>query len=347
MLLATMSGSSQAAVDFSGKRIEIIVPYEAGGGTDIYVRFLAPLLSKKLPGKPTVVVVNVPGAGAIAGANQFQQRAKPDGLTLIGIGTSLTANYAVRDKRVRYKLADWIPIIGSPSGTVVYAHSSLDVKGSGDLAALKGKQLVMGANNPSGGDMRVLLALDSLGLDVNEVFGLNRGDIRSSFERGEFNINFDTTAAYKVQTTPMVEAGTAVPLFTLGVPGENGKITRDTVLPDLPTYTEVYKAITGKDPGGSAYEAWLAVYKLNFTLALGLDLPADTPREIVDTYHQAMKEVVAEFDTPEYRQQAKNIVGPYPQIIGESGERVLKSAAVFDEATYTWLQNWLKTNYGQ
>jgi tripartite-type tricarboxylate transporter receptor subunit TctC len=336
-----------AAVDFSGKRIEIIVPYEAGGGTDLYVRFIAPLLSEKLPGKPTIIVTNVPGAGAIAGGNQFQQRAKPDGLTLIGIGTSLTANFAMRDARVKYKLDEWIPIIGSPSGTVVYGHSSLGLKGPDDIALLKDKKLIMGANNPTGGDMRVLLSLDGLGFDVQGVFGLNRGDVRPAFERGEFNINFDTTAAYQVQTVPLVQAGTAVPLFTLGMWEPGDKIVRDPLVPDVPTYAEVYRKLHGKDPEGDAYKAWLAVYKLNFLLALGLDLPTGTPREIVDTYHQAIKEVVAEFGNPKYAEQARKIVGPYKQVIGEDAERSLQESADFPDGAYEWLQTWLKTKFDQ
>ncbi len=332
-----------AAADFSGKRIEIIVPYEAGGGTDVYVRFIAPLLADKLPGKPTITVVNVPGAGAIAGANRFQSKAKPDGLTLIGIGTSLTANYAVRDPRVHYKLDEWIPLIGSPSGTVVYGHSSLGVKSIDDFAKLKSAKLVMGANNPSGGDMRVILALQSLGLDTKFVYGLNRGEVRPAFERGEFNVNFDTMAAYQVQAKDLVESGVAVPWFTLGVPDPHGKIGRDPILSDLPTYPEVYKAINGKDPEGPAYDAWLAIHKLNFILALGLDLPAGTPEDIVDTYNQAMKDVVAEFATPKYRDQARNIVGPYAQVIGASGgAAVLMDAAKLSENNYNWLRDWLK-----
>ncbi len=86
------SAAYAQSADFGGKRVEIIVPYEAGGGTDLYARYLAPFLSAKLPGNPTVIVTNVEGAGAIAGSNQFQERAKPDGLSLIAVAASVTSN---------------------------------------------------------------------------------------------------------------------------------------------------------------------------------------------------------------------------------------------------------------
>jgi tripartite-type tricarboxylate transporter receptor subunit TctC len=80
--LSGLSSTDAAAqkVDFSGKRIELLVPFPPGGGSDVYSRTLAPFLEKHLPGKPTIVVRNVPGGGSITGANQFHTRAKPDGL---------------------------------------------------------------------------------------------------------------------------------------------------------------------------------------------------------------------------------------------------------------------------
>lgn len=339
------AGPPASAADFAGKRVEIIVPYEAGGGTDIYARFLAPLLSARLPGNPAVIVTNVPGAGAIAGGNQFQQRAKPNGLTLIGIGTSLTANYVFRDKRVKYKLADWIPVISSPNGTVVYGNGSLGIKTPADLSTLRGKKLVMGANNATGGDLRVLLSLAGLGLKAQEVFGLNRGDARPSFERGEFNLNFDSTAAYQVQVLPMVQSGVAVPLFTLGIANDRGEVVRDPLVPDVPTYVEAYRSLNGKDPDGPEFKAWLAMFNLNIMTAKGLALPAGTPQDIVDTYNAAIDAVVADFADPKYKAQANDIVGPYPQSVGAAAGAALKGAATFDDQTFDWLKEWLNRNY--
>src|SRR5512145_1680548 len=69
-------------VDFSGKTVNIIVPYTEGGGTDLYARLFVPYLRKHLPGQPTVVIRNMPGGGSIMGSNYFHANAKPDGLTI-------------------------------------------------------------------------------------------------------------------------------------------------------------------------------------------------------------------------------------------------------------------------
>lgn len=334
------------SADFSGKRVEIVVPYEAGGGTDLYARFLAPLISANLPGKPTVIVTNIEGAGAIAGSNQFQQRAKPDGMTLIAVAASVTSNYVFRDQRVKYKLDSWIPIISSPAGTVVYGRPDIGAKKAGDVEGLKGKQLVMGANNPSGGDMRVLLSLDLLGMSVKPIYGINRGDARPSFERGEFNINFDSTQAYPTQVTPLVQAGNAIPLFTFGIADEHGAIVRDPTVPDLPTFVEVYKSLMGKDPEGPGFDAWKAVFNLNIMASKALALPAGTPADVVDAYNKAMAAVVEDLSKPDYKEKADEIVGPYPQALGQQAADVLHGAVKFDESTYVWLQDWIKKQTG-
>ena len=96
-----LSGPVQAA-DFAGKRIEWIIPFQEGGGTDVWARFIVGPLSRELPGKPTIIIRNVPGGGSTTGANQFAQRAKPDGLTLLGTSGSTQFPYLLDDPRVKY-----------------------------------------------------------------------------------------------------------------------------------------------------------------------------------------------------------------------------------------------------
>src|SRR5256885_15738757 len=70
------------AQDFAGKTVTIVVGYKAGGGYDATARLLARYLPKHLPGKPTVIVQNMPGANSIIAANHMYNVAKPDGLTI-------------------------------------------------------------------------------------------------------------------------------------------------------------------------------------------------------------------------------------------------------------------------
>ena len=71
-----------AAPYYEGKAIRIIVGTSPGGGYDTYTRLIARHFSKYIPGNPTIVVDNMPGAGGLVSANHLFKVAKPDGLTI-------------------------------------------------------------------------------------------------------------------------------------------------------------------------------------------------------------------------------------------------------------------------
>jgi tripartite-type tricarboxylate transporter receptor subunit TctC len=76
-------------LSFHGKTVTVIVPYGAGGGTDLAGRLIAEYLARLLPGGPSVITRNMPGADGMAGMNYFVQKTPPDGLTLVlGSGTT-------------------------------------------------------------------------------------------------------------------------------------------------------------------------------------------------------------------------------------------------------------------
>ena len=67
---------------YQGKTIKVIVGTAPGGGYDQWARLMAQHIGKHIPGNPTVVVQNMPGAGGAVAANYIYSVAKPDGLTL-------------------------------------------------------------------------------------------------------------------------------------------------------------------------------------------------------------------------------------------------------------------------
>lgn len=88
-----ISGVTFAAGPFyGGKTIRIIVGATPGGGYDINARVIARHMGKHIPGNPTVIVENMPGAGQLISANYLYKVAKPDGLTIGCITGSLIFN---------------------------------------------------------------------------------------------------------------------------------------------------------------------------------------------------------------------------------------------------------------
>ena len=331
-------------VDFAGKRIEIVVPGREGSGNDVYARIFAPFFEKHLPGKPTVIVRNIPGSGTIAGANKFEQTAKPDGLTVISVTSSTISNFTLRDPRVRYKLQTWIPIILSPQGSVFYVSSSLGVKGPQDLPKLKGMKLVYGGNGPTSADLRITLSLGLLGiLPQTHVWGTDRGPARMALERGELNVNYDTTPGFLKNAKPLLDEGKIVPMFTLGVVDKSGAFVRDPNFPNLPSFYEAYQTMNGgKKPSGPSFEAWKNLIQIGVMANKFFALPAGTPKEIVETYRTTAAAIIKD---PDFTKHAEAIVGGYDQVIGDDALPIIKEATTFSPDAWKWLDDWLKKNY--
>ncbi len=339
--LPSMEAAAQK-VDFSGKRIELLVPFPPGGGSDVYSRALAPFLEKHLPGNPTILVRNVPGGGSITGANQFHARAKPDGLNVLVCSSSTVMNFVFQRSKFELELNKTEPLLLSPQGTVVYVSPALGVKSAKDIAKLKGQALTFGGGGPTGAEMRVTTAFDLLGLNVKYVWGIARGPVRLAFERGEFNINYDTTPAYLKNASQLVKAGKAVPLFSLGVVDDKGNVVRDPNFKDLPSFAEVYELMHGKKPSGPAYEAWKAILKMGVMANKSMLLPAGTPQPIVEAWRTAVRKTL---DDPEFEAKASAVIEGYPQFLGEAARPIMKDATTLSPEVWEWLKTFLKTKH--
>ena len=341
---AAMSAAEVSAqkVDFSGKRIEITVPFAPGGGSDVYTRALAPYFEKYLPGNPTILVRNVPGARSIPGANQFQERAKPDGTHVMIVSATTVASFVFDRSKVKFQLDKWEPLLLSPQGMVAYASPSLGISSAKDLPKLKGQQLVFGGQSANSGELRYILMLHLLGFKVNHVWGLNRGPVRLAFERGEFNVNYDSMPGYLGGAIQLVKAGKAVPIFTGGINNEKGDLVRDPNMPDLIHFAEAYELVHGKKPSGAGYDAWLSVTKMNTMMNKGIFLPAGTPKPVLDAWRTAIQNILKD---PQFDKEAGKVIEGYPQFVGDAAKPVIKDALTFSPEAWDWLKNYFKTEH--
>lgn len=330
-------------VSFAGQTIEWVIPFAEGGGSDVWARFLAPFLSRHLPGRPNVIVRNVPGGGSITGTNEFYQRARPDGLTFIGTSGSTQFPFLLGDRRVRYDYANMPPVLVSPTGGVVYLPARFNVRSASELGRLRGQELVYASQGPTSLDLVPMLAFLVLGLNVRHVFGMRgRGEGRLALERGEATIDYQTTSAYLAQVRPMVERGQVVPLFSWGVLDSQGHVQRDPTFPDLPHFVEAYQMMHGRRPSGVEFNAYMAFFAAGFAAQKPAMLPPRTPPEIVQTYRRAFAAAIAD---PELQANKAEALGDYEQAVGDAVEPLYRMATTIDPAAREWARTFLATHY--
>ncbi len=338
------AGNVASAVDFSGDRVEFIMPFKEGGGSDTWGRFFAPLLSEKLPGNPAVFVKNLPGGGSTKGANMFQERASNDGLSVLGTSGSTQFPYLLGDPRVNYEYKDWVAVLASPTGGVLYLNPDLGVESASSLNKLKGTEIKYASQGATSLDLIPLLAMDIMGLEVKAIFGMQgRGAGRLAFERGEANVDYQTSSAYLSKVVPLVEEGKAVPIMSWGVLDEDGNLQRDPNFPDLPHFAEAYEMMHGVKPTGREFKIWKTFFAAGFAAQKGLFLPNDTPDDVVAAWIDAADKVVS---ADGFAERSKEVLGAYPQAVGMKAQKAFAVALDIDDADREWIRNWLTEKYG-
>ena len=346
-LVASQSAADGHQIDLSGQTIEWIIPFSETGGSARWANFYAPLLSEALPGQPTVVVVFEPGAGSTRGANMFQEMTyESNPYTIFGSSGSTQFPYLLNDPRVRYEYGDWNVVLASGTGGVAYLPTDLAgmVGDGGDATPLAGESFVYGSQGATRLDLVPLLAWEMLGLNVEPVFGIEgRGDGRLMFERGEANIDYQTSSSYLSGVTPLVEAGSAVPWFSFGSLDEDGNIVRDPTFPDMPTFQEVCEATPACDTESDEFAAWKAFFIAGFPAQKMVFLPAGASEAAVNTFTEAFAAIQERDDFAEISAAR---LGVYPQMTGAAAQTALDSATVVEDSARDFVINWLSERYG-
>ncbi|MBY6200212.1 tricarboxylate transporter [Maritalea mobilis] len=344
-MTSTAFAEAHGGVSFEGETIEYVIPFSESGGSARWANFFAPLLSEALPGNPTVVVRYRPGAGSTSGANWFQEQTTDDGTLIFGTSGSTQFPYLLGDPRVRYEYNDWQVVLVSGTGGVAYLPDELAGLMDGlDATGLQDTDFIWGSQGATRLDLVANLAWEMLGMNVEPVFGIEgRGDGRLMFERGEANIDYQTSSAYLRSVMPMVEAGMAVPMMTWGALDDEGNIVRDPTFPDIPTFAEVCEATPACETEGPAWDAWVAFFTAGFPAQKMIFLPGSTDQAIVDAYTDALNEIIAR---PDFAEMAETTLGDYPQMTGAAAQAAFRLGTQVDDSAREFVINWLEESYG-
>jgi tripartite-type tricarboxylate transporter receptor subunit TctC len=268
--------------------VRIIVPFGAGGSADIAARNVAEALSHSL-GQP-FVVENRPGAGAVIGTDVAAKSA-PDGYTILMMSNTHTANETLIANRPYVLMRDLAAAAAvNVAHHVLAVHPSLGVNSVAELIAkAKANPGVIdyassGPGTPYHIAGEVFRAM--AGIQIQHIPFRSSGEARTALISGTVPMMFDAIPTMQ----PHVAGGRAKALATTGP-------QRDPLLPELPTVAEA---------GLPGYEA---------SIWLGLMVPAQVPRPVVEKLNGAVNEWLARSQTKEA--MAKQGAQPMPMSVAQ------------------------------
>ena len=117
---------AQAQDTFRGKTVRLVVGTPPGGGYDTYARLVARHLGDYLPGRPTVIVVNMPGASGMNAVSWLYAQAPKDGTVIATLNKSQPFYQAIGQQGVRFKTEElsWIGSLSQAPDTVSVWHTA-------------------------------------------------------------------------------------------------------------------------------------------------------------------------------------------------------------------------------
>jgi tripartite-type tricarboxylate transporter receptor subunit TctC len=173
------------AAFYRGKSIDLYIGYSSGGGYDVYARALARHIGRHIPGNPTVVPKNMPGAGSLVLANWLYNVGPKDGAAFAMIGRGTAFDPLLVSKKAQFDASkfNWIGSMNDEVSVCVSWHTS----GVTALEQVMQKELTVGGTGPAADTDQFPKVLNgALGTKFKMVTGYPGGnDVDLAMERGE------------------------------------------------------------------------------------------------------------------------------------------------------------------
>jgi tripartite-type tricarboxylate transporter receptor subunit TctC len=184
-LIVTPASADPVADFYKGKTIHITVGFGAGGGYDLYARTLAEFMGRHIPGRPAMVVENMPGAGSVRATNHIYSVAPKDGTAIGATNQNMPMYQLLGGPGAQFDAAqfNWLGSMAHSNGTLYTWHTS----GVKTIEDAKKKEIALGGTgNTSDSHIFPTMMNHLLGTKFKVVNGYRGSkDIHLALERGE------------------------------------------------------------------------------------------------------------------------------------------------------------------
>ncbi len=283
VLVRAKEAVPSAAPYYQGKTITIIVAFSPGGGYDRVSRVLARHLPKYIPGNPTIIVQNMPGASSILATNYLYKVAKPDGLTIGTFERGLPLVQLLNVEGVKFDLRKfaWVGSM-AVEATIMALRTDLPFKNFNDVLHAK-TPIMLGRTGPGDNTAQLAFLLQEFaGLKMTLISYPSSPEIMLAIERKELDGRGGSYSALK----PDIERGLVRPVIRSRVsePGiENLPVDEDLV----------------KDPRGKVV---MALRSSSEQVGRPYVAPPGTPEPVMKILRDAFARVAAD---KELREEVK------------------------------------------
>ena len=288
---AALSPAPASAADssFKGKTITMIIGNAPGGGTDAVGRLLGRYLVQYLPGKPTLLVRNMPGASGITALNYFVTLAKSDGTVITMGSSSQTDPVHWRAKASKYDPTKLHMVGGISRGADMLL---LKKDALARLTDPSKPPVVIGAiDGTRSGIIMSLWGGEYLGWHLKWVTGYGgTSALMLALQRGEIDLS---STANSFLINDLVKKGSHVLLAQSGTHA-NGKLVPRAEYPDVPLFPDLIRPKLKTALDKEAFNYWEGINATDKWVALP---PAATP-DMVKVYDAAFAKAVKDKELP-------------------------------------------------
>ena len=287
-------GSSVSAQEtfYKGKTIRIIVGASAGGGYDTYSRTIARHMGKHIPGTPTLIVENMPGAGFLISANHMYKVAKPDGLTIGHFIGGLFLQQLLGKPGIEFdaRKFEYIGVPGQDNYAIGLSKAS-GITNMEQWLASKTPVKLGGVGPGSATDDIPKVLMAAIGLPVQLVSGYKgTADIRLAFHSGEVQGVCNSWESFKATWRKEVESGD-VTIVVQNIPKPHSDLPKVPLVINFAKTEESRKLVQA------------LVHSVGPT-ARPYVLPPGTPKERVEILRKAFMGTMKD---PEFLADAKKV----------------------------------------
>jgi tripartite-type tricarboxylate transporter receptor subunit TctC len=333
LLMALLGGSFAAAQDtsFQGRTVTMIVGFEPGGGTDAFARLSATFLARELPGGPTVVVRNVPGAEGITAMNYMAQQVAPDGTTVVTAASTTADPLNYRKPQSHFDPTTFEVVGGVGRGGSALLISKAAEKRLYNKAA---PPVVMGspAGVPRSGMQMTAWGSEFLGWNTKWVIGYRgTNELMLALERGEIDM---TSTANLFLIAKLLASGRFKILVQTGTL-QNGAVVSRPDFGDAPILASLMQGKIVDPLAQAAFGYWGNIAAMDKWLAL----PPKTPPAMLGVYRNAYATIVR---NPEFIDRGKKTSDDFVPLLSQEVEPLIKTLGQTPPEAFAFLNGMFK-----